>query len=777
MSTLSSEALEKLRPRRFKYLEIEDIVSGIPMINCVDEDVARMTHESMKKCYRKALSTVVMTITPETIAQYKEMIARRVIAALVKENYTAGINGSTSISYAITQSTFKTIHKASIESGKVEGGIRGFKALLTIQKDVTGPLMIVHFNRRVTKQDVANMRSIIVSITVEQMIQNMVVKRIMGDMTPVPDSDPLYHQRYWWHNNGTYLPMGDQLCARFYIKEMMMYEHKITPSAVAKAIIAMLDKTQDTRFSVIPSPVIVDYRNPYKYGFVDVFMSSAENEQGTPRYNVEVTSTLTHDLRKGFGVVTIKGIPNILSLNPNLVPLTTFLRNNRELTEDEKIPDEIDTQAVDIDYKEMIQHVSVSLYLMSKTLQECGVEVVRVLRSKIEGQFTQRPRPYAFVVRRRNKTVQEIEEELSKRDEDDNKPVVPYFNANEMVGSSNNPYKDYIYATTKGINVKGICRLPWVDTSRIACNDIRMMNSLYGLETTYIYYSSLIMTVLKGISDVSMRHIMLLIDIIFQSGDPTGVSYYGIRARGVNFTQQAAAGSPAAVISSAAIARKRSAKNNIFTSIVQGTLPDIIEKKKIIEIVRRRLEKASALPVDNRVAAEEAVAKRANMIEEVQYTWDDFRDKPFNILPPIVRSVVSYPPPIVPEKVELTTVLSIENRPVLSALAEGTPSPTRTEYVDITDLIPVIPKYNGRAPYFLESIADEAYVEHTYEIDKSRIIRGQRGALASLLSVDLGQTYFINSNLCTPFTHPPLNVDAMRNFFLGGGGAGIFKRY
>lgn len=145
---------------------------------------------------------------------------------------------------------------------------------------------------------------------------------------------------------------------------------------------------------------------------------------------------------------------------------------------------------------------------------------------------------------------------------------------------------------TQGIALKHVMAIEEVDKNRIYCNDVVEVYENFGVEAARKVIINEIMEVVKsqGLS-INERHVLLIADIMTVSGEPRGMTRYGIVAEKMNVLTRASFETPLKHISSGAIMhetnRLTSITENVMTNqlVNVGTgIPKIAVKKRAEEI-------------------------------------------------------------------------------------------------------------------------------------------------------------------------------------------------
>jgi DNA-directed RNA polymerase subunit A" len=141
---------------------------------------------------------------------------------------------------------------------------------------------------------------------------------------------------------------------------------------------------------------------------------------------------------------------------------------------------------------------------------------------------------------------------------------------------------------TKGISLRQVSNIEGIDKTRIYCNSPIEMADFYGIEAGRMTIIKEIEEVVKsqGLS-INDRHVLLIADVMTQSGEIKGMTRFGIVADKLNVLTRASFETPLKHISHGAIAneenRLTSITENIMTNQIVnvGTgIPKVSVKKK-----------------------------------------------------------------------------------------------------------------------------------------------------------------------------------------------------
>lgn len=147
---------------------------------------------------------------------------------------------------------------------------------------------------------------------------------------------------------------------------------------------------------------------------------------------------------------------------------------------------------------------------------------------------------------------------------------------------------DEFMIVTKGSALKQVLAIDEIDSSRIYCNDIDVVNNLLGVEASRAVILKELMEVVEnqGLS-INERHALLIADVMTYSGEPRGMTRYGIVADKANVLTKASFETPLKHLGRGALLNERnylsSITENVLTNqqVFVGTgFPKISVKKK-----------------------------------------------------------------------------------------------------------------------------------------------------------------------------------------------------
>lgn len=128
---------------------------------------------------------------------------------------------------------------------------------------------------------------------------------------------------------------------------------------------------------------------------------------------------------------------------------------------------------------------------------------------------------------------------------------------------------DEFVLVTQGIALKQMLNIDEIDKERIYCNDIHEVYNNYGIEAARQVIINEIMEVVKSQSlSINERHVLLLADVMTYSGEPKGMTRFGIVADKLNVLTRASFETPLKHIAKGALYNEE----NKLTSITENVM-------------------------------------------------------------------------------------------------------------------------------------------------------------------------------------------------------------
>lgn len=138
-----------------------------------------------------------------------------------------------------------------------------------------------------------------------------------------------------------------------------------------------------------------------------------------------------------------------------------------------------------------------------------------------------------------------------------------------ILKEKNESNEDEFVIVTKGSALKHVMAISEIDNSRIYSNDIDVVNSMFGVEAARQVIMRELMEVVQsqGLS-INERHALLIADVMTYSGEPRGMTRYGIVADKANVLTKASFETAIKHIGKGALLNER----NYLSSITENVL-------------------------------------------------------------------------------------------------------------------------------------------------------------------------------------------------------------
>ena len=135
--------------------------------------------------------------------------------------------------------------------------------------------------------------------------------------------------------------------------------------------------------------------------------------------------------------------------------------------------------------------------------------------------------------------------------------------------------EDYLIIT-KGVALKQVKTIEGVDLSRLYSNDVVLMNDNLGIEAARQVIINEILDVVKsqGLS-INERHVLLIADIMTQTGDVKGMTRYGIVADKLNVLTRASFETPLKHLSKGALMNESNPLSSVTENVMTNQVVNI----------------------------------------------------------------------------------------------------------------------------------------------------------------------------------------------------------
>lgn len=129
---------------------------------------------------------------------------------------------------------------------------------------------------------------------------------------------------------------------------------------------------------------------------------------------------------------------------------------------------------------------------------------------------------------------------------------------------------------TNGIALKQVLAIPEVDSYRVSCNDIDETYSVLGVEAARAVIMREIMEVVKsqGLS-INERHVLLIADVMTYTGEPRGMTRFGIVADKLNVLTRASFETPLKHIARGALMGEENKLSSITENVMTNQMVNV----------------------------------------------------------------------------------------------------------------------------------------------------------------------------------------------------------
>lgn len=135
---------------------------------------------------------------------------------------------------------------------------------------------------------------------------------------------------------------------------------------------------------------------------------------------------------------------------------------------------------------------------------------------------------------------------------------------------------DEFMILTNGISLKHVLVIPEVDVQRLSCNDLDETYSVFGVEAARAVIMREIMEVVKsqGLS-INERHVLLIADVMTYTGEPRGMTRFGIVADKLNVLTRASFETPLKHISRGALMGEENKLSSITENVMTNQMVNV----------------------------------------------------------------------------------------------------------------------------------------------------------------------------------------------------------
>lgn len=132
---------------------------------------------------------------------------------------------------------------------------------------------------------------------------------------------------------------------------------------------------------------------------------------------------------------------------------------------------------------------------------------------------------------------------------------------------------DEYYMMTSGISIKQVVNVAEIDVTRIYCNDMHEIYSMYGLEAARNVIIEEIMEVVKSQGlKIDERHVLLIADVMTYQGELKGMTRYGIVGNKQNVLTRASFETPLKHLAFGSILNEENDLNTITENVMTNQI-------------------------------------------------------------------------------------------------------------------------------------------------------------------------------------------------------------
>lgn len=542
-----------------------------------DTKAADFAKKQMAVFLGKYLTDHKTQLAPDLVDRYITEMGNMWTQSLVKDGEEYGLETALASSCTMIQATMKT--KKLAGSTSMGGSLREMQDLLEATQNPSVLNTVVHFTMKMTKRMVIDLSATFVEVflsnLMEDNLQDVGYLSASGKegLLPVSDAHYIYASR-----NPSFNINKKHMCIRFYLKKSLLFFHRITPSEIAEKMENVKNDTDD-----IKSHNRVFIGSSYQDAYIDIVW--IQNHAIVDREQVELK--LYAISLEDSKTVSLKGIPGITNVVPIGVEFRSLLRR-RPMTKTERISHKLSDTVVALEINQEVasQHNYPPFIRYKEALEDSQLVVVKHLRDPETDVLAT---IYVDGLDYKDNTI------IKKRD------------INDVLGTL-----AYHYALLRGTNLSAICRIPWVDSSRVTCNSLPKMRNVFGIEACASYNLFALYNNMKeaNVADIQSRFLIMIVKDACRTGYPYGTSYFNNRNKGTDFVSSIAIGYSKDEMKRAAFRGGRvGPTTHTQTTITTGTiltgkasLPVIDLKKENVLKAIQAGKKTSFTPIDLAVA-------------------------------------------------------------------------------------------------------------------------------------------------------------------------------
>jgi hypothetical protein len=318
---------EKGKKRHLTDEEMNDILSGLPEIIAGTDEVSKKLRKEISATQKLHLRDFL--VYDEILPGLKQWYINQTRRSVIQPGSAIGIMTASAIGAPMTQLNLNTFHQAGSAKSV---GIDAFKELFNgtaVRKEENTNL---HFrDKNLSFEEVLEYRRSLVGISVGAVTLSTEVKRWESG-----------HEEWWYSLYEDVVKKRrkvgkSKFYVRMYLNKLAMYKYKITMNDIVNKL--ENDSSGDIQtLTCVPSPI--------SHAIIDVFTVdqviqdtiktkiNSEDYAGINEQNASIIY-LQQIFIPSLNTLTIKGVPNIISLTPITVPTLSIIRTEEQLVDND----------------------------------------------------------------------------------------------------------------------------------------------------------------------------------------------------------------------------------------------------------------------------------------------------------------------------------------------------------------------------------------------------------------------------------------------------------
>jgi hypothetical protein len=490
-------------PRKLTKKELNYLVKMIPLPLAGGSENQQLIYKQRKELIYQQLAKE--EICEEALPEIMQEIINAYSDSEIVPGTPVGNIIATMIGRLLSQATLSSFHKAGLEN-TADSAIKLTLSLLYVQKEPQNQNCTIYFNNPLyTQLDILSLAKNIEEATLDNFIKDYIYKQT--DIEPE-----------WWQKN-ILLQYPDlwqeHACyARVILDKDMLYKYQLMPQDL---IIYFMELGND-------SDVIL--ASPIEDAFLDIFVTPDTQKELFKNYvNIPSKKALLEQLYLENVILSTKELKNkhIAGIK-KLKNLRTIRVNLSSLVDEISIEDDNNVIFPALVYnKEKSNRYTVNISNLVRWLETANLpytvpEDDDIIICNIS---------YEQLKELNNNEETTLLDELNRRKDKEN---IEY-NLNNLGPIS--LHSEYVYAICKGNNLLDLYSLPYVDSTRTSCDDIRVMEKILGIETARNFFVNRMPDILSSAGlNVEPALINTLASIQCNRGQFYGTNYTGVTLQG-----------------------------------------------------------------------------------------------------------------------------------------------------------------------------------------------------------------------------------------------------